>query len=363
VDSILGFASPGANYSNEYDTSSDTTSMAAFTQGEFAVNDKVTLLAGLRYSYEKKEIEVDTDSIVDLNPSYGLPAGTVDALVIRTTNQYTNDDSWDSWTPKVGVDYQFNDNAFLYGSITNGFKSGGFNGLATTKQQSFDPETVWAYEAGFKTDLLDKRLRINTGIFYYDYKDMQLVEYKMIDGNRTRIISNAGESNTYGGEIEISARPLPNMQLALGVAVLESEFDSYTGPDPDDSSIDKDFSGNELPYAPNVSANASVSYSIPCREWGYLTLYANYDWRDEVWTDPANQELLRRDELGLLNARISFDSADGKWQFQVYGDNITDEEYYEYKLRMNILEGANEDTVLGLQGDPATYGLRVRYNF
>ncbi|MBW2368152.1 MAG: TonB-dependent receptor, partial [Deltaproteobacteria bacterium] len=115
----------GVDYLNEYDAENDTTTFAVFTQGEYSLTDKINLLAGLRYTNEKKEISVNTDSSIDLNPGFGLPPGTVPSLVIRTITAYMNEDNWDAWTPKVGIDYRLSDDVFLYASITNGFKSGG----------------------------------------------------------------------------------------------------------------------------------------------------------------------------------------------------------------------------------------------
>ncbi|MBW2370849.1 MAG: TonB-dependent receptor, partial [Deltaproteobacteria bacterium] len=174
--------------------------------------------------------------------------------------------------------------------------------------------------------------------------------------------SNAGAASLYGAEIEISARPLPPLQLSLGIALLETELDEYIGPDPA-TTLDTDFSGNELPFAPKLSVNASASYTIVCGDVGFLSLYALYDWRDKTWSDAANQEVIRLDDLGKLDARISFETSDGTWQFQVYGRNITDEEYYNNKFAFSSMQYANPDTVIGYKAEPATYGFRVRYRY
>ncbi|MBW2366620.1 MAG: TonB-dependent receptor [Deltaproteobacteria bacterium] len=125
-----------------YDAWNETNAYAAFGQATYQVSDKISLTAGLRYSYEEKDWKLI------VSDTY-TPAVT---QILST--------KWDAVTPKFGIDYQVSEEMLLYASITRGFKSGGYNVVAV--QNAYDPEFIWSYEIGLKSDWLANRLH-NSG--------------------------------------------------------------------------------------------------------------------------------------------------------------------------------------------------------
>ncbi len=108
-----------------------------------------------------------------------------------------------------------------YVSFNRGFKSGGYNLL--TPDNAFEPEKLDAYEAGLKTELFDRRLRLNIAGFYYNYSNQQVV----ISGNGTTITQNAASSQIYGIEGNLEARPVAGLTLASGISVMHGRYRNF----------------------------------------------------------------------------------------------------------------------------------------
>jgi len=247
------------------------------------------------------------------------------------------EDSWAEVTPKFGAEYRFTDDVFFYGTISKGFKSGGFNG--TGIQPSFDPEIIWAYEVGAKTEWFDNRLRANVALFYYDYSDMQVWAFTETPG--VTEIRNAAESEIKGFELELLARPVPPLTLSAGISYLDAAYE-------------------DLMYAPEWQFNATAQYVFSLSDYGFVTFSGGYSWQDDAPTDPIGDALRRIDNYGVFNALASFETADGKWRFDLYGKNLANEEYFT-----QLWAGATAVGILdyGQIGEPRTYGARLTFRF
>jgi len=140
----------------------ETQSYAAFFEGEWHFTDALSAFAGIRYTRDEKDYTFW---------SLRLGSGTyqVPETIVRKT--------WDDISPRIGLKYQPAENVMLYATVAQGFKSGGFNarpGSVTVAQRPYDPEELWSYEVGFKSELGGRRVRLNGAAFFYDYEDMQL---------------------------------------------------------------------------------------------------------------------------------------------------------------------------------------------
>src|SRR5262249_1565566 len=121
-----------------------TNSEAIYGQSSFRLTDRLSVTAGARYTYEDKQLtSANTGSAV-------RPLNTVK-------------DNWNAFTPKLGFEYRLDPQKLVYVSASKGFRSGGFNGRETVNPlpDAYNPESILAYEAGFKSDLLDRALRFN----------------------------------------------------------------------------------------------------------------------------------------------------------------------------------------------------------
>ena len=321
-----------------------TNAYAAYVQGDYALNDRLSATAGIRYSYEKKSLDkIDAIFVGGFDVTFG------------GLTQETSVD-WNAWTPKFGLQYEVSSDILVYASVTRGFKSGGFNPDPALIQSSFDPEYLWAYEAGVKSDWLDNRFRINVGAFYYDYTDLQIQRIPSEGETPGLILENASDSTIKGFEVEVTARPVPQLDLSAGVAYLDTTYKEFMTARPNAPTVPVDVSGNRLNNAPKWSINLAGQYNQNIPNYGTLSLRGEYAWQDSVFFTFFNDPVMRQDSYGFLNARVSFTTIEGHWQVAIYGHNLTDEVYYS-----NMADGPFG--VLGQINPPKTYGVQIRYSY
>ncbi len=318
-----------------------TTSYALFGEGTYALGDKVSLTTGLRYTYEEKDYLLRE---VPGPGSFNLPF------------EVMNEDSWDAVTARFSLAYQATPEVFLYTSISNGFKSGGFNGLrggsTDALLEPFDPERVWTYELGFKTDWLSRRLRLNGALFWNDYTDLQLAAAVTVGNQPTTLIQNAGKSEIKGFELEFLAEPGRNLLLNLGVGYTDA---GYTDLDPSVLSVTLD---GTIPKTPEWSVVFSPHYTLHRKDGGAVTLRADYSYKSKFFHDVGNTEEAAQEPYGLINARASYLTATGRWEIALFATNLTDESYLEHSF-VTLAFGPG----IGAGGRPREWGASVRIRF
>ncbi len=183
----------------------DTTSYAAYADFSYDFTDKLSASLGGRYTSDEKEGGVYRQNFTGLySPLFGNDAA-VPGLV---RSDYTNDRTFDQFTPRASVSYEFTDTFTTYASYSEGFKSGGFDMrgdvvLTPDTVNGYDPETVQSYEIGAKGTLFDDRLSYNFAAFYADYSDQQITRQQpTVTGSIASFVDNAGASTIQGVELE-----------------------------------------------------------------------------------------------------------------------------------------------------------------
>lgn len=321
--------------------SSETEAYAVFGEGTYTLTDQLDLVLGMRYSDESR----DGDNNVQL---VNFPS---DAL--NNVAEF-DEASFDDFTPKVGLNYTVSDQTFLYGSVSQGFKSGGFN-VGSYQNTPFDPEEITAYEVGLKTDLLENRLRLNSAVFYYDYQDYQ---FQDVENNNT-VIRNAAEAEITGIEIEGTALLGEGFSLDFGATYLDAEFANFTALDPKRPELGfQVLDGRRLPRAPEFKYTLGLSYTAPIAS-GELTLRADYSWQDEVYFSAFNVQELYQDSYGWGKLRATYEPSDGGWSIAAFMDNVTDEEIISNAtFNGDIIDS----TVTGNMAPPRTVGVEFRFS-
>jgi len=334
-----GFCPEAFVQTSKSGTDQTITSFAVYADTTVDLTERLKLSTGLRYTYE--EVEHDSYFFFD-EPAAGNPnqPGFPDQ----------EDVDFDNVSGRAVLDFQMNDNLLLYGGITSGFKAGGIqstsDGIAT-----YDEEKLLSYEAGFKSTLADGRIRFNGSAFYYDYDDMQVYAFVIVDGLGFSTISNAADSEIYGAEFELQWLPINNLFINLGLGLLSTEYEDFVLPD-------GDFSGNDVPMSPEVTFNGLVQYDIALNRFGTLTLQTDFNYQDEVYFDALNNELLSEDSYWIWNARASWKSLDDHWEVAAFGRNLGDEEYMVYAFDLSFF-GFNEEMI----GTPRYFGVEASYKF
>jgi iron complex outermembrane receptor protein len=319
---------------------------AVFGALNYAVSPALKLRAGLRYSWDKKDLTVE---------EYSGGLGTLDA-----TSGHTQDNkaSWD-----LSGTYTVNPGINLYARAANGFRAssiiaaGPFNG-----QSIADPETNTSFEAGVKADLWDGRARVNFGLFYYTVKDQQLTAVG--GSSNANLLINADKMVGSGFELDGQALLTDNLLATLGVGYNKTKIkDSNlavnvcaqcTVTDPRTAGGQALIDGNPLPQAPETTVNFTLRYGQPIAngEW-----YALTDW---VYRSKINFFLYESVEftgksLTEGGLRLGYLWGNGKYEAALYGRNITNQ--------IRVVGGIDFNNLTGFINEPRTWGAQFRANF
>jgi iron complex outermembrane receptor protein len=299
----------------------------------------LSLVAGLRYTRERKRYAIRDfyTASTDADPAVaeqgfvltGVP-GLPDPFTVDTSRHD------EALTPKFGINFTPVDNVLLYASATRGFKSGGYDYGANNAFDSaagYGPEKLWSYEAGLKSDLLDRRLRLNLTGFYYDYTDLQVQSYVQIGASLGARTQNAATARVKGLEAEIVARPVRAIELTANIAWLDASYRRY--PNAFVTSFGNfDASGNRLNNAPKWSATVGAAYTIDLGGSGDVNLGVDAHLQSKVYFTAANDGVgavsgypEQQGSYGVVNGRIGWSSDDGRTKIQLIGTNLFDRNY------------------------------------
>ena len=250
-------------------------SWAVFGQADWDITERLTVSLGARYIYEEKKAcgnqRLDlvgvglvttvsygstTHGLCNPDDPFYSPVGTdtITGEIFRVTGE----DDWDEITPRVAVSYAI-EQGILFASYTEGFRSGGFNGRATTPASlgPYEPETVKSWEVGAKTQWFDNRLQVNVTAFFTDYEDKQedVVFPDPVAVTQT-LVQNASDATMDGVELEVIAIPIDGLTLSAAYGYLDASYDEWDVPDAflstADNIVNIDQSGFDLRRAPGL---------------------------------------------------------------------------------------------------------------
>jgi iron complex outermembrane receptor protein len=290
-----------------------TNSYAAFTQGTFAVTDKLRLTAGLRYTKDKKK---QTATIQNQFSDRSAPGAALVPINLSP--------SFSSWTPKFSIDYQITDDAFVYASVSRGFKAGGFNGIAignpTVLRFVYAPQTVWAYEAGLKLTSFDGRLRTNLVAFRNEFTDLQQTQQI---GPGSFATNNVGNARLDGIELEVTAAIADGFTLFGNLGLMDEKYKSLNPLA--DAAV---FGGRRLPLVAKWNFQAGFNYQSEPVVAGRFKVLLNttYKHTGSYYSVVNNQ--LRTNGYGLLDASVGLATEDDRWSLTFAGKNIFDKVYF-----------------------------------
>jgi iron complex outermembrane recepter protein len=370
---------------NTYISSS---SLAFFGQATYSLTDALRLTGGARYTDDKKKrfgfTVVGPGVTVAPNP---LPPGT----------SYTNSQSWNRFNWKVGVDYDIAPNALLYASYSTGYRAGGFN---NSSEVAYDPEDIKAFEAGVKTDLLDRRLRFNLAAFHYNYQDLQVTSPREINGRIQAFTQNAASAKIWGFEIESIVKPSDNFSVDIAFGYLKTKFGDFLSIDnictaagltvppqflpgcvtrqrfnPNGTPVllpvspapgaplgpvfdlqQVNYKGNKLANAPEITLNVGANWTLLDSDVGSLTLRGALRLVGESYLSEYNRGPDRVGSYAMSEARATYRSANKAFSVEAFAQNIGNK----------TVPGSISITASGYGAaylPPRTYGIRVGYDF
>lgn len=361
----------------------ETKAWAIYADTTFDLTERIALKVGGRYSWEQRDGRQDFELVV-LNPIPGGPTTRFAPEVAFFPNAVSTSrngvqpdpfgfvvapvngpEEFSAFTPKFGLDFQYTEDTLFYASIQRGFKSGGYN-IGSSQRDPFDPETIWAYEAGVKSSLFAGRLRLNAAYFHYSYKNLQAQDSI---GNQP-IIRNVGRAAVDGLEIESVAAVTDAFQLDGSVTYVDARFTEGSLTEPlrpaplsqPAGSLLRDLSGLRLPRAPEWKFNIGGQYAIPINVFGLAeaVFRVDYGWQSKVFFTVFNIDAASEGPVGVLKARTTLNSEDGRWSLSVFGDNLTDEVYFNNLILTGTVYGAE---FVGPLAPPRTFGAQLGFKF
>jgi len=329
ADDLLGPLFLNSGFLRTIDDDLTTKSYAAYANASYEIVPTVRLSAGIRYTKETKDYFRTTSSFFSL-----LPAFNATYVFVPPKGK------WNDTSPMVSLDWQATPSTMLYARVAKGFKSGGFNGRANTVAEStkYDPETVWSYEAGFKTTVASQ-LRLNGSVFYNDYRDFQARVSGLDDDPVTGLPSpklsvlNAGKMRIQGAELEASWTPVRNLLIDGQLGYLDAKYKDF-----DDVRF-TNFGGSRAfqtpAFAPKWTLRLGGQYTFDLGSTGGITLGGQTRYRsraalavDNTLVNSATKiEGLFQDGYWIHDARIVWENASKKFALGLYGYNLGDKAY------------------------------------
>jgi outer membrane receptor protein involved in Fe transport len=240
-----------------------------------------TLRATLGLRYGEQDYTLDDRFLALMRPD--LPPETTHA-----------EDSFDDLSPKLALDWQLNDDTLLYASIARGYRAGGANidtslGEDPTFERTFDADSIWNYEIGAKTTFWDRKLTVNSAVFYIDWSDIQ-IDQQIVDNitgpGFATFVKNGEDAHSYGFEADIYVTPGEGWEIVFGGSLVNAQYDngsitSVFGVTPLD--------GEHLPSSPEYLFNASVEKTFALGSGGLEAMIrADYAVRGNSFGDVPN---------------------------------------------------------------------------
>jgi iron complex outermembrane receptor protein len=288
----------------------------------------------------------------------------------------TDDHTWTQPTYRVTLSHQFDRDIFGYATFSHGFKAGGYNDqvgtggtpITNAEKQPTDPEKANSFEVGAKTELFDRKIRLNEALFYVKYVDLiRQVVVPITNANggtgEETLFKNAAGMNAYGIENEFTAELAPGLLLRIPFSWQHCEYTEFTTLN-SVTGATVNLSGLPVNRCPDVTATADVSYTLPiAASNGHVVLDVNDNFVSKnldtysIAQPYAAFTQTYADSRALLGASITYTSADDHWFARVYGRNLTDKVYIESSQNVDPL------WIWAFYGEPRFIGGEIGYKF
>jgi len=326
-----------------------TQSYSGYGQATATVLQGLDLTLGGRYTDEKHSLY----GVEDFNCDVATVCAGVPSVFPAVTLDQTSQ-SFNKFTYRIALDYHINDDQMVYASYNTGFKSGGYNTQVIT-DPAFKPETLGAWELGIKSELLDRRLRVNLAGFHYSYANIQVQKIELAS---TGIINGAA-ATINGVDLDLEARVTDAFTITGTAEYLNAYFDSFpnapiSNPDPAVTApvTIGSAAGNKLPYTAHIVFSVAANYRL-------LLGSSQLDWTANVehsGSFPVEADnVLIAPAFTKLNALVKWSQAGKPFSVSLWGKNLTNVASIDYAGTLeNGIRQAHYDA-------PRTYGITLGY--
>ena len=343
-------------------------SYAAYVQGDYEIVPSVSVALGVRHTRDRKSANyLQTQNNFALGSL--VTSGVPNALAFSDNRT----------SVRASLSWNVTDKVMFFGTFSTGYKSGGFNSgasaaILTPAARTFASETVEDYELGMKSTLLDGKARLNLTLFNTKLKNFQ---DRSFDGVAF-VVRNSGDVRSRGVDLDSQLLVAGNLKLTFGATYLDSIYTNNTGAPGLEGCTGlagcptfQNLTGQRLAFAPKLQGNIGLNWkSEPVFNGIALGFGANEHFTSSFLTDNNDNPQSRVPGYATTDLRASLISADGKWQFDLFGQNVFDKHYFTTTVAqvLGAAIGTNSNVTgstlfRGFLGSPATYGARVSLNF
>jgi iron complex outermembrane receptor protein len=368
-----------------------STSKALFANGAFHPTSAWTISGGLRYTKDEKTYTYyrrnpdGSIPFVTVPPSAAYPipicqffqgaptagpTGVGNSPNCLLAGLYGISDTFkgNRWDWRISSDYRISEALLVYGSVATGYKGGGVNprpffgpsagsctapgyvaGAPCNELGSFKPETLTTYEAGFKSDFFDRKVRLNGAVFFNKYNDI-ILTLTACPAIPCLKPANVGRADVKGFELETTIRPVDGVTLDGSLSYIDFKYKT-TGT-----------SGIPLsattPYTPKWTGSIGAQYDHAISP-GLVSLRFDGSYQSSLFTDPSNSFWSKVDGYFLANGRLSFTTTNKAWRVALEVQNIFNKYYFLTKSDVTTSLGL----VSGRPGLPRTWSLNIKRNF
>lgn len=293
--------------------------LGVYGQAILTAWDVWDMALGLRLDYEKKDADLQTYYTPEIAPSTAL----------ETNRDFTE------VTPQFNLTRRIASGKMVYGSISRGYRAGGFNPVSPEGSEAYNEETSWNYEIGIKTMWLEDRLKVNMAIFHIAWDHLQL----NLPLGQTYYIANAGDAESTGVELELYARPIRNWDIFGSFGYDRARFGD----------------GNDLIYTPEFTTSVGTQYSWELGPDALIFMRVDIIGCGRYFYNTANTE--SQDSYWLINLRAGYKASN--WFAEAWLKNALNIEYVPVAFEFPN----GQSGFLGESGAPLMVGLRTGFNF
>ncbi len=350
-------------------------SKAVFGHLDWGLTDNLNLSAGVRYTEDTKDYtyfrrNIDGTQIspcafpppvffwdISQPPNCGLFDVFAGTPLFNISSSFKSDNT----DYRVALNYSLTDEFMAYGSFSTGYKGGGINPrpFFIIQIENFTPETMDTWEVGFKSELFNRRMRLNAAYFINDYEDIQITQlvcelpFPPFFGPPCLQPGNAGTADVTGFELEMQWQPIDNLLIDAMISSLDFEYKSV---DPG-TAVTLDMI---TPYTPELTWSIGGQYTWDIGTVGSLTARLDASYQDEIFTDPINHPRNRLDDYTVVNGRLTWRSPADDWEASLEVTNLTDELYH---LTQFFGQWTTAGTISGSPAPPRMWAFTLKRNF
>jgi len=342
-----------------------TQSDAVFGQFGLRASSTIRLTAGARYTWDKKDRTGGSELRCDVAgiPAFAWPfvgcAGTPPILPGSGVGAVRESKP----TYLGGIDWTPTSRNLVYGKVSTGYKSGGFNSNGSAPSVPYAAENVTAYELGSKNRFANGTIVFNADVFYQQYRGYQASQATPAISSGSGVF-NVGSAKIYGAEAQFVVAS-NGVRFDLNATYLHARFDKNIGlitttDITTGSSVNRNVSGHDLPNAPSFAMSAGLEYRIDLGGSGSLTPRIDGKYSSSYYFDVFNDNDTKQPAYATGNVSLTYAAPGDKFQLTAFVRNFTDKTVFANAQRN--FTGTPFINAFEFQA-PRTFGIRADYRF